>query len=41
MTISLMPHDFELICIGHNPVAEYWEDGSGLTVCYENAEAIE
>lgn len=38
MTIALMPHDFELICIGHDPVAEQWEDGNGLTVCYDNAE---
>ena len=41
MTISLNPGDFERIAIGHDPVAEMWEDGAGRLVCYEDAEAYE
>lgn len=38
MTIALNPGDFERIAIGHDPVAEQWEDGNGNLVCVENAE---
>lgn len=36
--ISLNPGDFEKIAIGHDPVAEQWEDGCGKLVCIENSE---
>ena len=36
--IALNPGDFERLAVGHDPVAEQWEDGCGKTVCIENAE---
>lgn len=37
-TIALNPGDFERLAVGHDPVAEQWEDGCGNLVCIENAE---
>ena len=37
-TIALNPGDFEKLAVGHDPVAEQWEDGCGNLVCIENAQ---
>ena len=39
-TIALNPGDFEKLVLGHDPVAERWEDGCGNLVCLDNAKAV-